>query len=263
MRVAVTGASGFIGSALVPALRARRHEVRVVVRDALNSADSFAGIEVVVHLANLAHGKATASQLQEVNVEGTRRLARLSAATGARRMIYLSSIKALGEDRYGRSKRAAETALRDIGGRGLEIVVLRPPLVYGPGVKANFLALLRAIDRGWPLPFASIANRRSLLYVGNLCDAIERSLARPEAAGRTWPLSDGAPISTPALCRAIGSALGKPARLVPFPPALLPVASLTGSLEVDDAPIRSELGWRPPFSFEQGLKATADWYLGR
>jgi nucleoside-diphosphate-sugar epimerase len=276
MRVLVTGASGFVGSALVPALAARSHEVRALRR----GEEPPEGFEALVHLANIAHGSAPASDLQAVNVEGTRRLAERAAARGVRRFVYLSSIKASGEqsgsrpfdgtesspeDAYGRSKLAAERALAEVGARArLETVVLRPPLVYGPGVKANFLALLGAIDRGWPLPLASVRNARSLVYVGNLADAIARCIEAPQAAGRTYVVSDGAPRSTPDLCSAIGAALGKPARLVPFPPAVLGLAPmlrpLVRDLALDDSRIREELSWRPPFTPEEGLRATAAWY---
>ena len=278
MRVLVTGASGFVGSALVPALAARGHEVRALRR----GEELPEGFEALVHLANIAHGSAPAGELEKVNVEGTRALARQAAARGIRRFVYLSSIKASGEwtgtrpfdgseapapeDAYGRSKLAAERALAEVGASTkLETVVLRPPLVYGPGVKANFLALLRAVARGWPLPLASVRNARSLVYVGNLVDAIARCIEEPRAAGRTYVVSDGAPCSIPELCRAIGAALGRPARLVPFPAALLrlapPLLPLLRDLAIDDARMRDELAWRPPFSPEQGLRATAAWYL--
>jgi nucleoside-diphosphate-sugar epimerase len=188
-------------------------------------------------------------------------------------MLFMSSVKVLGEetprapfddsslpapqDAYGRAKADAESALRAVP--GLALTVLRPPLVYGPGVKANFLALARAVARGWPLPLASIVNRRSLLYAGNLADAIARCLEAPAAAGRTYLLCDGAPVSTPALCRALGAALGRPARLFPFPPMLLPARKLIRSLVVDDSALRHELDWAPPYSFEEGLRVTADW----
>jgi nucleoside-diphosphate-sugar epimerase len=256
VRIFVSGASGFIGSALVPALARRGHEVRALGRGAAPPP----GCEALVHLANLAHAAASRERLWKVNVEGTRRIAERAAAAGVRRMVYLSSAKVLADDDvYAESKRAAEAALREV--RGLEIVVLRPPLVYGPGVRANFLALLRALDRGWPLPLASVHNRRSLVYLGNLCDAIARCLEAPRAGG-PYGVTDGAPLSTPALCRAIAAALGRPARLWPFPGALLP-SRLAGSLEVDDEPIRRELGWSAPFSLEEGLRETARWYRAR
>jgi nucleoside-diphosphate-sugar epimerase len=198
-----------------------------------------------------------------VNVDGTRRRAQEAAVAGVRRFVYLSSAKAATpDDAYGRTKLAAERALARVS--GLEVVVLRPPLVYGPGVRANFLGLMRAVDRGWPLPLASVRNLRSVVYLGNLVDAIVRCLEAPQAAGKIYPVSDGDPVSTPELVRAIARALGRPARLLPFPASVLdwfrPLRSLARSLEVDDSAIRRELGWRPPYTFEQGLCATAEWY---
>jgi len=250
MRILVTGARGFIGSHLCPALAAAGHELRA----------SVDGCDAVVHLANIAHTDASPAELHRVNVEGTIAQARAAIAAGARRFIYLSSIKAAHPvDAYGRAKSIAEQALLRL--EGLEPVILRPPLVYGPRVKANFLALMRAIARGWPLPLARIENRRSLIYIGNLVDAILRCLEGPAGI---FELSDGAPVSTPELCRAIGRALDRPARLYPFPVALLrllPGASrLVESQVTDDSTIQAALGWRPPFTFEQGLKDTAEWY---
>jgi UDP-glucose 4-epimerase len=252
MRIHVTGASGFIGSHLCPALAAAGHELRTAVEDC----------DAVVHLANIAHTSANPQQLHRVNVEGTVAQARSALAAGARRFVYLSSIKAAEPgDAYGRAKSTAEQALLQL--EGLEPVILRPPLVYGPRVKANFLALMRAVDRGWPLPFASIANRRSLIYVGNLVDAIARCVQVP-ARGGIYGVSDGAPVSTPELCRALGRALGRPARLFPFPPALLRVAPalarLAESQEADDRAMREDFGWRAPIAFEEGLRRTAEWY---
>ena len=262
MRIMVTGRSGFIGSSLGPFLEARGHEVRGAGHEVASLAAAFAGCEAVVHLANIAHIRVDAALLWRVNVEGTARAAALAAKHGVRRFIYLSSAKAQEpHDAYGRAKRAAEDALR--AAAPLQPVILRPPLVYGPRVKANFLALMRAIDRGWPLPLASIRNRRSLVYVENLCDAILACVESEKALGNTYAVADGEPLSTPELCRAIGDALGRPARLVPFPPALLPVKRLTGSLVVDDTALRVELGWKPPFTPAQGLRATADWYRRR
>jgi nucleoside-diphosphate-sugar epimerase len=274
MRIFVTGASGFIGSHLCPALAAAGHELCASVE----------GCDAVVHLANIAHTNAAPAELHRVNVEGTIAQARTALAAGARRFVYLSSIKAARpDDAYGLAKSIGEQALLRL--EGLEAAILRPPLVYGPRVKANFLALMRAIDRRWPLPLASIQNQRSLVYVGNLVDAIRCCLEVPpagrginagggappkgfEASGaapsKVFELSDGTPVSTPVLCRALGRALGRPARLFPFPAALLgllPGASrLVESQVTDDAGIRSALGWRPPFTFEQGLTITAEWY---
>jgi len=271
MRVLVTGLGGFIGSSLGPLLESRGHEVRGAGREGRVLEEALRGCDAVVHLANIAHTDADPGVLRRVNVEGTGRAAELAAANGVRRFVYVSSVKADNPERrdhYGRAKLAAEQAISGVVARsGLEAVILRPPLVYGPRVKANFLALMRAIDRGWPLPFGSIENRRSLLYVGNLCDAIARCLEAEAPDGRTFFVADGAPVSTPQLCRAIGDALGRPARLIAFPPALLGLIpgmkKIIQSLEVDDSAIRRELDWRAPYSFEQGLRATADWYRSR
>ena len=200
MRVSVTGISGFVGSALAPALKRSGHEVGGASGHG-DVADLLVGSEAIVHLANIAHGSGNPDLLQRVNVEGTRSVAEKAAAGGARRFVYLSSIKAFGEetrgraldgtevpapeDAYGRAKLAAERALAEVAERtGLAVVILRPPLVYGPRVKANFLALMHAVDRGWALPLASVRNRRSLIYLGNLVDAIVRCVEAPQAAAR-------------------------------------------------------------------------------
>jgi nucleoside-diphosphate-sugar epimerase len=269
VKVAVTGASGFVGTGLLRALRQDGHEVlRINARDEIGP--RLQPVHAVVHLAAIAHRRASREELHKVNVRLAERVARQAADTGAR-FVFMSSVKVHGEqsqapfterspirpeDAYGESKARAEDALRAIA--GLRLAILRPPLVYGPGVKANFLALLRAIDRGWPLPLAAIDNRRSLIYVGNLADAIVRCL---DADG-TYLVSDGEAVSTPQLCRELGAALGTRARLFAFPRALLP-GKLAATLEVDDRAIRERLGWRPPASREAGLAATAEWYRGR
>ena len=305
-RLLVTGANGFIGRALIRAASERAIVLRAAVRDEMRLAGlpadlervcvgdlspatdwsaALDGCDVVVHLANLAHAAVGEVALQEVNVDATLGLAEQAARRGVRRMVFVSSVKALGEasagralreddpahpsDAYGRAKRAAEVALWGLAQRrGLEVTILRPPLVYGAGVRANFRALMRAVLRGVPLPFASIDNRRSLVFVGNLCDALIACAAHPQAAGRTYHVTDGAPSSTPMLVRSIGAALGRPARLFACPPALLEwlgssvgrgetARRLTRSLEIDDSRIRAELGWHPRFSMQEGLRETA------
>lgn len=297
MRIVITGASGFVGRALCARLVDAGHVVVALVRsparepgalsgceqrtvgDLAQFADwrnALAGAQAIVHLAAYAHGGATGgAALVALNVAATRAAAEAARESGAH-FVFASSIKVHGEcsaaplrenspiapcDPYAHSKARAEQSLRELA--GLRLTVLRPPLVYGPGVKANFLALMRAIARGAPLPLASVHNRRSFLYVGNLVDAILRCLAEPRSAGRTYLVSDGAALSTPALCREIGVALERPARLFRFPPAWLPMRQLTQSLEADASAIRGELGWRPPFSLRDGLRATALWYRGR
>lgn len=246
------------------------------------------GIDAIVHLAGRVHRPTDpdpSAYLAE-NCDGTTKLARDAIASGVRRFIFLSTSKVLGEesgpdalaetaparpgDAYAASKFSAEQSLAQMRG-SLQISILRPPLVYGPGVKANFRALLSAVDRGLPLPLASIRNRRSLIGVDNLASAIIACLDSPGAAGRTFHVTDGVPRSTPELVRAVASALGRPARLLPFPPALLEacgaligrgdtVRRLTRSLELDDRAIRTEIGWQPPRSFEDGIGETARWY---
>lgn len=224
-----------------------------------------------------------------INVEGTLRVARAAAKAGARRFVFLSSVKVHGEERataltesdvpapadaYGVSKWEAEQALAALGREtGLEIAVLRPPLVYGPDVRANFLRLLDLVARGVPLPFGAIRNRRSLVFVDNLADAVAAAVTSPRAAGRAFLVSDGEDLSTPELVRAIAAALGRRARLLSIPDRLLRLAAalvgrsaaagrLLGSLFVDSSPIRRDLAWSPPFTVAEGLAATASWYAG-
>lgn len=307
--ILVTGANGFLGSTLSQTFVARGYEHKKVVRRACLGTisvgsiddqtvwgDALSGVDMVVHFAarvHVMHDTVTdpLAEFRKVNVFGTERLAREATRAGVRRFIYVSSIKVNGEstgahsgsfteknvpnpqDPYGVSKWEAEQALHRIAQEtGLEVVIVRPPLVYGPGVGANFLRLLRFVHKGVPLPFGSIKNQRSLVYVGNLVDAIITCLEHPAAAGQTYLVSDGEDVSTPELIRRIATSLGRPTRLLPVPPALLRFAGqLTGksaqverlldSLVIDSPKIRRELGWTPPFTMEQGLAETAEWYL--
>ena len=290
--VLVTGAGGFIGRALAGRLRAAGAEivrVRTLEEDPAWS-EAARDCAAVVHLANIAHAHVDAAELERVNVQGSRRIAEQALEAGVRRFIYVSSIKVHGNesraggfsaaspydpaDAYGEAKVRAEAALQELARqRGLQLTVLRPPLVYGPGVKANFLALTRAIARGMPLPLGSTRNRRSLIYVGNLADAIARCLDRAESVGRSYTVSDGTAVSTAELCREMGQALTRPARLFAFPLVMLEGAgtllgrraaalSLTRNLEVDCSHFREELGWRPPSTLIEGLQATAAWFRG-
>jgi nucleoside-diphosphate-sugar epimerase len=249
---------------------------------------------VVIHLAARVHVMKDTStdplaEFLKVNLHGTVNLAQQAARAGVRRFVYVSSVKVNGEsttgmqtfsesdqpdshDPYGISKWQAEQALQRIAQEtGLEIVIVRPPLVYGPGVKRNFISLMAAIDKGFPLPLAGAHNARSLVYVGNLVGALIACATHPAAAGQTYLVSDGEDVATAMLVGKIAQALGRSNRSFYFPPSLLRVAAtllgrteqvdrLFCSLRVSDQKIRRELAWVPPFTLEQGLRATADWY---
>lgn len=256
--------------------------------------NSLIGVDVVIHLAGRVHvAKETAvsplTAYREVNTAGTEQLARAAAAAGIKRLVYVSTIKVNGEqtvsapfteadaprpvDAYAISKWESEQALHRIRTEsGLEIVILRPPLVYGIGVGANFSRLLHLVHRCIPLPLASVSNCRSLIYVQNLADAILVSATHPRAAGQTFLISDGEDVSTPELIRRIAEAMGLPSRMFRCAPSLLnavasivgksaEVGRLLGSLAMDSTRFGSETGWIPPYSLSQGLKETARWYL--
>ena len=254
------------------------------------------GIDVVIHLVARAHilkemSTDPVEAFNAVNLEGTRRLAETAAAKGVKRLVYVSSIGVNGDhtlsretfseespampyNAYAASKYAAEKALNDIAARtGLEVVILRPPLVYGPGNPGNFMRLLKLVGRGIPLPMASVRNQRSMIYVANLVDALIAAAIAPEAAGHVYLVSDTETISTPGLIVALGALMGKPVRLWPFPVTGLRFAAkllgrsseierLTGSLVINSSKIRQQMGWSAPFTLQQGLEQTVRWYRG-
>jgi len=319
-RVLVTGANGFVGSALCRRLHSSGLLVRGAVRDREKlpqhgdpeskdlewvvlhdrspedeTRHALQGVSAVIHLAARVHVMADHAvdplhEFRRVNRDWTERLARAAALQGVRRFVYLSSIKVNGErsarpfteqdlpnpqDPYGISKWEAEEALATVSSQiGLEIVVVRSPLVYGPGVGGNVLQLRNIIRRGIPLPFASAHNRRSLIYLGNLVDALACCVKDVRAAGQRYLVSDGEDLSTPELIRRLAKALGLPPRLWPVPLSVLRwsgrlagkgpmIDRLLGSLQVDSSKIRKELDWRPPYSVDQGFAETAAWYSGR
>lgn len=223
------------------------------------------------------------SEYRRVNVEGTLNLARQAAAAGIRRFIYISSIKVNGEstplgkpfvsstapapeDPYGLSKLEAERGLIELVARtGMEVVVIRPPLIYGPGVKGNFASMIKLVEKGLPLPLGAIHNKRSLVGIDNLVDLIIRCIDHPAAANQVFLAGDGEDISTTELLRGVGRAMGKPARLIPVPAGLLQFGAtllgrkamaqrLLGSLQVDISKTRDLLDWKPPYTVEEGLR---------
>ena len=260
-------------------------------------------VDTIVYLAARVHVMQETStdpldEYRRVNTYGTERLAYMAAKAGVRRIIYLSTIKVNGEktpphpsplpqgergyfredampapqDHYAISKWEAEQILGRIAGEtGFEVVIIRPPLIYGPGVGGNFKRLLGRVNNGVPLPLSRVNNRRSLIYLGNLVDAIVTCIDHKDAEGQTFLVSDGEDISTPDLIRIIARAMGKRPGLIPFPLPLLKVIGrvsgksaeierLTGSLCIDNSKIREVLGWKPPYTMEEGIRETVRWY---
>ena len=313
--ILVTGATGFIGRAVIRRLSSAGVLVRAVVRSQQNQPDvaevrgigdladprdwdaHVAGISTVLHLAARVHVMReyeadTLAAFRRVNVDGTRAVYSAAREAGVRRFVFLSSVKAMGEgsvapyresdtphpvDPYGISKLEAEQVLAE--GRaagGPEFVVLRPPLVYGPGVRGNFRRLLglAALSGRMPLPLGSIPNKRSLVSLGNLVSAIEAAIEHPAAADKTYLVSDGEDLSTSEMLAGLAGGMGRRARLIPCPLATLRLlaatigrkeeaARLLGSLVVDSSRLRRELGWMPPESVATGLAATGAWWKHR
>ena len=257
-------------------------------------AEALRDIDIIVHLASRVHVMKDESlspldEYRRVNTEGTKRLAFMAALAGIQRLVYVSTVKVNGEftheqpfneddtpnplDPYGISKWEAEVALRHISSeKGLQVTVIRPPLVYGPEVKANFLQLLDMVNKNIPLPLLLVNNKRSMIYIENLVDAIIKCIEHPKAANQTFLVSDGQDISTPDLIKMIAKAMGKKPRLLPVPSVALKVLGritgkqseverLIGNLQIDSSKIRNTLDWKPSFTVEEGISETVKWYI--
>ena len=311
MNILVTGSTGFVGSRVVELARERDWKVTSVVRKQIEpltnslvipsidaSTDwsgAFEGVDCVVHCAARVHQMNESEQdalvaYRETNTLGTLNLAKQAAEAGVKRFVFVSSIKVNGEftepgspfqpnlnnipqDPYGLSKYEAEIELAQLAkDTGLDIVIIRPPLVYGPGVKANFLSMMSLIDKGIPLPFGAIKNQRSLVYLDNLSDLILTCCEHPLAPGHTFLVSDDQDVSTTQLMRTIAQSMGKAPRLLPIPMSLIQLAAsvlnkkhiaqrICGSLQVEIGSTKEILGWEPPVTFEQGIKNTVQAYL--
>lgn len=305
-KILVTGADGFIGRHLVSLLESRGYDCYCAVRRGGRNSRYLAvgeigpgtdwsrlvrGVDVVVHLAGRAHilkeiSADPRAEFMRVNAEGTAALAACAGRAGVRRFIYLSSIGVYGrttssspitEDStlsphnyYSESKLAGERAASAAAG-SMEVTVVRPPLVYGAGVKANFLRLLQLANSGWPIPLGAVNNRRSLVNVWDLCDLLARLLEHSEVAGRAWVVSDGIHLSTADLLRRIGTAMKKTVRLIPVPTRVLrtigvamgrgsEISSLCDSLVVDMTTTCRDLQWLPSLTIDEALERTVEWY---
>lgn len=285
-RLLITGATGFVGQSLVPYLRDKGYDLHLVGRAEIGAIDGqtdwqkhLPGIDAVIHLAGRAHvmQETHANPIdlyRRVNRDGTVNLAKQAQAAGVDRFVFMSSVKVMGErsdhaltsedrpapvDPYGISKLEAEDALDQLA-QSMDVVSLRPPLVYGPGVKGNFQTLLKIVDKGLPLPLGAIRNRRSLIYVGNLASAIEAALTCPP--GRYLP-SDSHDLSTTELIRLIADCMGRKLLLAPVPPALLQIAGRSAMIQrlVDSLTVDGRIpGWQPPHPPKEGIAATVNWF---
>ena len=307
--IMVTGSTGFVGYPLCKKINENGGQLRRALRQVgaeegavvgdlgpdTDFSEALDGVDAVVHLAARVHvmqddAVDPLAEFRRVNVEGTLNLARQAAEKGVRRFVFVSSIKVNGEttrpgqpftaddaaapiDPYGISKYEAEQALLSLAAESeMEVAIIRPPLVYGPGVKANFLSMMRWLDKGIPLPFGAIHNQRSLVALDNLMDLILLCIEHPAAANQVFLVSDGEDMSTTELLRRTAAALGRSARLVPVPQWLLEQGlkmvgkaglsqRLAANLQIDIGKTQALLGWVPPVKVDDALRDTATHFL--